>query len=454
MSNPIQVFESPNILLLLQEIDFTSAGELAVRTLDSHLKQPSSNTRISFRQLSIHGAAKQWLTKYQPESHSPLDRVFGYTEALHHICKLKLWDVVVLILMIPLDVSNSARDYSLPFYEYLICKGLSRKLLEITQDIIAAFKDTHIDTSFVILLQARAMAGINKHKEAIEVLKSLRSQVVFESLIYLETLACLGICQIFMGIYKEGIVSLQVCLSMIENSSELRLHKRAIELKTDILECLGFCAMIHNEFKQAMKLYAEVIRIREDLKILHKLIYPLGHQGILLRRTGNYDGSIISLTGAKQIAEASQDQEAVAWINHHLAWVYLNQSNLRLAEQYGKIALVEYQKLENHRGIADCYQQIGRVYLARGNQWLDEAEQSFEKALLLRNAIHNNHGAASSVTDLSFVLWHRRLYFQAMRCFAQSLYMYFQMQILIPSRLFRSIRLFWVWTIGRRNWTT
>lgn len=439
---------------VLEGVDLTAPGELVLASLDVELTAPTL-TEISHEKLAHYIAIKQWLKKYKPKSDaSALEQVQGYLEVLHHLCELKVWKPIKLVFNIPISINTQALSFSLPLYEYLFFKGLISSLLESSQEIINSFQDPGRDSSFILILNARALFSYNR-LAACNLLDQIILSLPSTSEDYLEATAHLGICQIQAGAYQEGIINLQKALIIIANlingKSVENKQIKLIKLKSDIIENIAYSEMSYSRFNEAIKWYTAALNQKKQNKIIHKLVGPLVHLGILHRRMGDYNRAIVYLTEAISEAQKIQDENALTWIAHHLAWVFLNQGKPLLAEEQCKISLEGYKKMESQSGIADAYEQLGFVNIAKGE--FEAADENFEMALNIREAIGNRHGVASCTMGLALAAWHKRQFLNFIKFLIQGFKGYHKIGVLNRVRFLRMLKLAYVWTVGKLNWT-
>lgn len=437
-----------------REIDFTAPGELVLAKLGIDITALSS-AEISHEKLAHYIAIKQWLKKYKPSPNaSALEQVRGYLEVLHHLCELPTWEPIQFIITISVSINAQASSFSLPLNEYLIFKGLVSNLLESCQEIINIFQDRGYDLSSILLLKARAISDFDR-PGACNLIQQVISQLPSSSEKYVEAIAHLGIRQVYAADYQTGILNIKQALPLLDEllnsnfSSEDRL--RMINLKSDTLEALAFSAMSQSQFDEAIHLYSETFKLRKDNQLVYKIVSPLVHLGILNRRKENYEGAIAYLNEALVEAKNIQDENAMRWIAHHLAWVFLNQGKPLLAEEQCKISLDGYKKMEAESGVADSYEQLGFIYIAKGE--IEAALEPLEKALNIRKAIGNRHGTASCLMGLALAAWHSRQYLKFIKFLLQGFNAYYQIGVLNRVRFVKIIKLAYVWTVGRLNWT-
>jgi len=403
----------------------------------------------SSQELDNYIGIVNWLTrrKLKPGS-SALEKTKGYKEALHLLCELQEWEKIQIILHKSLPINS---NISLPLYEYLLFNELSRELLAISQEILTSLEGYEHDLTFVELLKARAMSATNNQlEEARVLLEELFNKSLSGTEIHIESLAYLGMRQVNSGSYKEGIENLNSALLKADKSDFVDTAKIK-ELKTDILENLAFFEMNASHFQDAMRLYSEVISLREELGLFHKIVGPLAHQGIIARKIGDYEQARTFLEKAKKQATEIESESQVVWVSHHLAYVLLNQGNPDLAEDLCKFSINGYQKFDNQWGLSDCYEQMGLICLAQRN--FDQAENHFQRSLNTRKMIGNRHGTASSTLDLALAFWNKRNFLKAIFYLLKGFYLYYNLGILNRTRFRRMLKLALVWTFGNKKWT-
>jgi tetratricopeptide (TPR) repeat protein len=402
---------------------------------------------------SRYQAIINWLTKYKTQlSSSTLEPVRGYIEVLYHLCELKEWIIIQRVFRTPLPINPSTLNITLPLYEYLLFREFSRELLVISEDIIDSLRDSGHDITFVKMLKARAMSAISdKLEDSRKLFEELFHNTAKDTEIHIEALAYLGIRQVNSGFYQEGIKNLQDTLIKIDSNEQFLLNQKTQELKTDILENLAFCEMNSSHFQEAIQLYKNVIDIRNDLDLSHKLAHPSAHLGIIMRKIGKYEEALYYLETAKEKAKLVEIESQTFWINHHLAYVLLNRGQPNLAEKLCINSIEGYKKLKNLWGESDCYEQLGLIDLAMGR--FKYAEKNFDVALRMRQSLGNLHGTASSVLDLALALWHQRRFIKAVYYLFKGFYLYYKLGVLNATRFRRMIKLSFDWTLGKRRWT-
>ena len=398
-------------------------------------------------------AVINWLTQYKPEDDSVIAQLRCYIEALYHLCEVQTWKRIKILLAIPIKINPPTVNSSMPLDDYLIFQGLYRELLNSSRAIIKSLENTSSDISSIILLKGKGLFGTGQLAAACQVFEEVRVNSPEGSETYIEAFARLGITNIQAGRYQEGLLTLDKAFIMIDkfikNHPFLDFPKLE-DLKTEIMGERAYYELNAGHYKTAMRLYTEIVDILKKKGQVHKLVILLIYQGIVLRRLNKYGSSINYLTEALEIAKNINKENEKIWINHHLAYALLNQGKLSLAEESCQVSLEGYRIREDNRGISDCYEQMGLINLAKGE--VGKAERNFAKSLTIRQSIGNIHGSASSVKNLAFAAWHQRHYFKFAKLLLQSFKMYYQIGVFNRARLFKMLKLVYVWTVGKRNW--
>lgn len=412
-------------------------------------------------QRSHYRAVLNWISEYKPQPDaSSREQIRGYIEALHHLCQVQTWELINILLAVPIKINPPTVNLSIPFYEYLIFQGLYRELLEISQEIIKSLENTGNDLNDIILLKGRGLAGTGQLREACHVFEELRANategtVPEKSEIYIEATVRLGSAQIQAGRYSEGRANLDKALILIERSIEDNISldlQKLQEFKMDIMGESAYYEMNAGRYNNSLRLFTEIVEFRKSRGQIHKQVVPSIYQGIIFRKMKEDERCINHLTEALEKAIEINKEDQKCWINHHLAYALLNQGKYSLAAEKCQSSLEEYQQREDSRGISDCYEQMGLINLAKGE--FDEAEKNIERSLTIRQSIGNIHGTASSVNNLAFASWHNKRYLRFMKLLLQSVKMYYNIGILSRARLIKMLKLAYVWTLGKRNWTS
>jgi tetratricopeptide (TPR) repeat protein len=450
-------------------------------------------------QRSNYRAALNWL-KYSQNGKLAMDRnisesqqIKGFLEAIHHLCEVDNPVASIEILREEIQTTATALP-DLPLYEYLLYKGQSKQLSIVTDKILNLIKSETTDKKILKIIKARAFDSLGDREIAIQLYENVCSQSNLESREYLEAYSRLAISQIQMGGYQSGVVTLDRALNNVKAINRDNPDTFLTGIESELVENLAFYQMNIGCFDKALTLYDEVIRLRESNGITNKLVFPLTHKGIVLRKSAvsrkyliqilainilyllnipwlpkflrqkfrsssrqiidqNYENAENALNRAYELCEELEDNNSKSWIAHHLAWTIINRGQSILAADKALTALDCYQVIEDRRGISDCYEQLGRIYLTKDMFDIYKAENCFEQSLQIRQDIKNHHGVASSTLNFSFLYWHQGLYYKSFDFLKKAMQAYHKIGILNTNRIFANLALFSVWTVGDRDWT-
>jgi tetratricopeptide (TPR) repeat protein len=419
-------------------------------------------------------------------------KVQGFLEAIHHLCEAQDYAASTQILKAQIG-SPISKVSDMALHSYLLYKGQGRQLIESINMILEGLQNED-SLYFLRILKAAAAESLGQRRLAVEIYEDICEKKSPQSKEYLEALARLACCQIQMGQYQAGVPNLHKALSFIKEMEENDSTPLLSELKIDLMEGLAFYRMNTGSFDEAFNLFGKALRLREQKGLATELVRPLTHQGIILRKSAiprqhllkilmvnmlrlvglrglanvfyrklceplklsidqSYERAEHLLRRAHGICKESENENAISWIDHHLAWVIINRGQASLAEEQALKALYRYEAIEDQRGVSDCHEQLGRIYLTKNKFCLEAAEISFNQSLSIRENIESLHGIASSTLNLSFLYWHKGKRLQSLHFLVKATRAYHKSGILNLNRIFGILLLFSVWTVGERDWT-
>lgn len=441
---------------------------------------------------SNYRAALNWLSQAKKFAldMNESQQVQGFISAITHLCEVDNPAASIEILI----QTTTPTLPNLPLYEYLLCKGQSKQLSIIIDKILNLIRNETIDKKILKIIKARAFDSLGDRGIAIQLYEDVCSRSNLESREYLEAYSRLAISQIQTGRYQAGIANLDRALSNIKAINKGNPDSFLTAIESDLVENLAFYQMNIGRFDQALVLYDKVIHLRESIDAQSKLAFPLAHKGIVLRKSAisrkcliqilvinilyslnipwlpkflkqnfcsrfkqiidqNYKNAENALNRAYELCEELEDNNSKSWIAHHLAWAIINRGESDLAEDKSITALNCYKAVEDRRGISDCYEQLGRIYLTKDKFDLQQAESYFKQSLQIRQDIKNYHGVASSTLNFSFLYWHQGLHYKSLDFLKKAMQAHYKIGMLNTNRIFANLALFSVWTVGDRDWT-
>jgi hypothetical protein len=443
-------------------------------------------------------AASNWLKQARKNTNnefSDLKKSNCCVEAIYHLLQIQDFVTGIQVLKVNIDIPNSNSPI-MPLHEYLLYQGEGGKLLK-TMEIIYEIIDTNkYEVHFLSITRAKAAESLGQRSLAAQIYENICKNEPLESNNHIEALAHLANCRIQMGQYQIGVPILKNTLKLVDDMNKDGADYFWSNIKYDLIEQLAFYRMNSGSFDEAFNLFGEVFRYRRSKGLYTKLVSPLGHQGIILRKSAiskkqliiillvnlscllmpikitnllyekfyqplktsinqNYQKAEDLLRQAYKLCDDTGNENAKSWIAHHLSWVLLNSNQSYLAEEQALIAIKQYKINGDQRGQADCHEQLGRIYLTKNNLNLRKSEFHLNQSLDLRKSIDNFnlHGVASSTLSLSFLYWHQKKYLKSLYFMVKSARAYQRINMLSIARILAIITLFSVWTVGDRDWT-
>lgn len=385
-------------------------------------------------------------------------KVKNSLEALHHLCTIPEWvltdSTIITIFELPIAINPSTTNLLIPLSEYLFFKGSYQTLLGVTQEIIDSLKISSKILNDILLLKAITLSSLNQNPtQVFQILKEISATSHPQSLQHIKANCHLAMYQVSLGNYQDGIRKLRKWLVIIDENLKdqnlTRSDSRLDDIKTGMLEILAYYEMNASHFDQALEIYDQVISLRKKRGAIHRIITPQVHQGIILRRKRQYNQGIKILQNAQEKAQQINDIQAQVFIAHHLGYIYLNQGNLTEAKRLAIVAFEGYKKLDDFRGISDCYEQLGLINLAENDG--EAAIHNFKIALKIRQAILNRHGTASCLLDLALAYWYQKQILKSFLFLIKGFQSYAQVGILNGVRFRRMLKIAYTWILSRPN---
>ncbi len=206
----------------------------------------------------------------------------------------------------------------------------------------------------------------------------------------------------------------------------------------------------HYEYDRALALYLqidELVRARNGGQSSDHMLLMLG---VVYRRKKAYSQAASYLLALLARAEKNGNRSAIATAAHHLALVYLCQGDSAQARQYCGKALALYRDIDDPRGIADAYEQAGRITLAEGHA--ADALADLEQSLRMKETLGSRHGMASSLRHLAIAHLACGEPLLAAHLLWRSLSLYRQLGTLNRNRLLSFFRQICYCLLGKRGW--
>lgn len=124
------------------------------------------------------------------------------------------------------------------------------------------------------------------------------------------------------------------------------------------------------------------------------------------------------ISSLKKKLKTKPNIEQTTQIYSDLTWDYIDVS-LDSALVYGEKALVFAQKTKKHQLIAQCYSNLGGVYLRKEN--FKKAEESYQKAVQIRTANKDFEGVAKAKINIGNIYASKQDYVPATKSFIEAI---------------------------------
>ncbi|NJN73351.1 MAG: tetratricopeptide repeat protein [Limnothrix sp. RL_2_0] len=381
------------------------------------------------------------------------DLMDNYLESIMYLCRVRDFAPIQKILNTAILLNQDFPKIVVPLSEYLLIKGLYRKLVAVCENILDSFDNENIDLLEIEFLLAKGKSGIVDRVTSCQLFQEFQAKTQANSLLYLQSLVCLAHGQLNIGNYKDSLSNFKKVLIVIQEnqffSTDLyRIH----EVKANIFEGMARLAMIDNNWKKSLLFYKRLEDICKTQNFMPKLVNCLGHQGVINRKVNNYDVALEYLQESKKVAIKINSPRAIEWVNHHTAYVFLNKGQYDLAEELAEECLVKAILEKRDNEVGDFYEQVGLIKLGKNN--INKAIENLELSLFFRQKVGNHHGTASSYKHLFLAYFIKKQYIKSYIAIKKCLVIFYKLKILGFARTYRIVHLFLEWTIGNKSWTS
>jgi len=178
----------------------------------------------------------------------------------------------------------------------------------------------------------------------------------------------------------------------IANSFQVAELADAYKAKTDLLIAIdSIPAALHN-YKVLMGIYRS-----DTLTQLGTIL----HFGEALYEHGQFHEAEKILSEGIQIAGRRNEKEIEVLLIFAYAKVNINRGNLHLAMSDILTCLEIFERINDKKGIADCWHHIGIIHWKEGKN--PEAMEAYEKSLGIRSEIKDSLGIAASYSNIGVI---------------------------------------------------
>ncbi len=175
--------------------------------------------------------------------------------------------------------------------------------------------------------------------------------------------------------------------------------------------------------------------VTKGLKLTQKINYKIGEANLYKNlgdinwNRGHFDQAIkafntaielytkLSESSAKRISGNSQ--KGIGDCYNGIGIVFLLRGDYSKSLEYFQLALKKHEKVGNKRGIAKCYNSIGMVHLKQDN--FERAIEYFQKSLIIYDEIGNSLGMGGGYNNIAIVYKKQKKYNEALTYYNKSL---------------------------------
>ncbi len=183
------------------------------------------------------------------------------------------------------------------------------------------------------------------------------------------------------------------------------------------------CWEYHNtDLKLSIKYGEEALALARKKGINKPMPQILNYVGVVYRNLGVFSLALNNFYDALKKAEENNDTLQIGYSYNNIADIRIRQNNVFAADSNLKNALSHFQKLENQRGIAYCYNQLALLYEKRS--LYDQALLYNFKALEIREKQNDVSGKATTTFNIGNIYLKQKKYEQALNYIQQSMALY------------------------------
>ncbi len=308
------------------------------------------------------------------------------------------------------EATHLCISYTEQLYPYLQEQGYNADLLQWCKDSIRACDSLERNASFFYYLLGDTSHALGAWDDAARYTEqAIQLSKGSDEKTYARSNLLKGRIQFSQGAYPSA-------LSTLAQAEQLLLQQKDYEnFVRAKLEIVSYYSN-KGDFDAALAGYQELETFQKEKGEMTFMSYTLLMIGVSYRQKKQYEQAKTYFLHALEYSKARQHRRDTATNYHHLAWVYVDQGELRQAQAFCDKSLTLYKETGDNRGVADVYEQLGCI-MQRSN-YFQEAAMYFHQSLNLHRQIGSRRGIASSLRRLGV------LYMKYGHLFKGSVYLY------------------------------
>lgn len=314
---------------------------------------------------------------------------------------------------------------------YMEARSLSNITVKYIEPCLKAAEVNHINPVNIYLMAYRAQWALGQWDEAKSFIdQAVESDKTAQPSFYADTLRCLGSLQINRGEY-------QAALSTLTKSRQLYhdLGDRQGEISTIAEEAAYY--LDKDDYTTADRFYSEVAEF-EKSTLGEPSTHTLLMLGVVYRRLDKLAEALECFERILQRADPARAKSDRATASHHIAWILIDLSKFKEAQNKASEAKIIYDTIQDARGSSDADEQLGEIefYLHQ----YKSCEGYYLSCAKSRIRLKNKPGYASITRRLSNLYFTEKKYFHAAWYFTVSALTYLNIGNLTMIRIKRFFR--------------
>ncbi|NIK73503.1 serine phosphatase RsbU (regulator of sigma subunit)/tetratricopeptide (TPR) repeat protein [Thermonema lapsum] len=218
----------------------------------------------------------------------------------------------------------------------------------------------------------------------------------------------LGNCYLYRSEQNDLLSAFEQYMQVIETPLTPKQEKncRLLLEKAKALNGLGSLYQIWGDFKKAIELHTNSLKIREDCGDPIGIARCYNSIGLVYDNMGNYDEAIRYYSRALNLYEKHRRMRDVAGVLNNLAAAtHLKLLQSQSAESYEQVfdyyhrSLKISEELKDRRGMARIYNNMGILYAEKGN--FDEALDLYFRAAMIDEEENDPAEAAATFNNIA-----------------------------------------------------
>ncbi|KKG01772.1 hypothetical protein DU31_17945 [Methanosarcina mazei] len=187
----------------------------------------------------------------------------------------------------------------------------------------------------------------------------------------------------------------------IKYKYEERGSNRGVRWIAAVLHAIGIIHQDQGNYEEAVKLYNQSLKIKEELGDKSGIASTLHQLGNIHYFQGNYEEAVKLYNQSLRITEEIGDKSGIASTLHQLGTIHSHQGNYEEAVKLYNQSLRTFEELGDKRGIASTLHQLGNIHSHQGNY--EEAVKLYNQSLKIKEELGDKGLIATTLAQLGTI---------------------------------------------------